>query len=243
MCFRARLIRRCKCTCVIIFLCAVSVLVTYYASFLGDYDDSLRNLILNADPRIAKKSNLKIDGEMAQTITDPVVNAPVHAQVGKQMPPIRPTQDKHLEQTKLMQQPDQKKRYKMVVGIITALRNPPTVLMLAERLVSDNNISDYKLLVLQSCSAAGEVETKFSLERLGYTVFTMSSKYAELQPSRLKITWNDPVQRVIWRTNHGKHICVMYATSLMGGGGGGGGLLQHPKLHVLWLYGPASHSI
>ena len=63
-------------------------------------------------------------------------------------------------------------------------------------------MSDYKLLVLQSYSAAGEVETKLALENLGYTVFTMTSEYAELEPSRLRITWDDPPPRVKWRTNH-----------------------------------------
>eukprot|EP00731_Ephydatia_muelleri_P022071 Em0014g662a len=90
----------------------------------------------------------------------------------------------------------------MVVGILSALRKPPTVLGLAERLVHETNTSDYKLLFLQSYSAAYQVETKLALESLGYTVFTMASEYAELEPSRLQITWGDPPSRVKWRTNH-----------------------------------------
>ena len=100
----------------------------------------------------------------------------------------------------------QRKRYKMVVGILSALRKPPTVLGLAERLVHETNTSDYKLLFLQSYSAAYQVETKLALESLGYTVFTMASEYAELEPSRLQITWGDPPSRVKWRTNHGENI-------------------------------------
>ena len=116
----------------------------------------------------------------------------------------------------------QRERYKMVVGILTALRNPPTVLSLAKRLVHVTNMSDYKLLVLQSYSAAGEVETKLALENLGYTVFTMTSEYAELEPSRLRITWGDPPSRVKWRTNHGEntvvHVCACICVCMCSGG-------------------------
>lgn len=102
----------------------------------------------------------------------------------------------------------QRERYKMVVGILTALRNPPTVLSLAKRLVFVTNISDYKLLVLQSFSVSREVETKQALESLGYTVFTTDFEYAELEPSRLRVTWGDSPQRVKWRTNHGENNSV-----------------------------------
>ena len=125
----------------------------------------------------------------------------------------------------------QRERYKMVVGILTALRNPPTVLSLAKRLVHVTNMSDYKLLVLQSYSAAGEVETKLTIENLGYTVFTMTSEYGELEPSRLRITWGDPPPRVKWRTNHGENcvyinmcacvcVCVSACVKCMARGGG-----------------------
>ena len=90
----------------------------------------------------------------------------------------------------------------MVVGILTTLRNPPTVLDVAQRLVHVGNPSDYTFLVWQSYSASGDALTKSNLEQWGFSVTVQRLPYPEVQPDRIRITWNDSMERMQWRTNH-----------------------------------------
>ena len=186
---------------VILVSLAWSVLMVYYYSCL--HNAAVENDIYRVEFTQAKRTILRQETSegaiMDQLYRSPLVaNTPLHVAI----------QTDGLEHKVKSTSRVLGKRYKMVVGILTAHRIPPTVLSLAERLVHVTNTSDYKLLVLQSYSCAGEVDTKRALERLGYTVFTMTSEYAELEPSRLRITWNDPPLRVKWRTSHGKDTCT-----------------------------------
>ena len=99
-----------------------------------------------------------------------------------------------------------KEKYKIVVGIPVAKRSPPTVLRTARQLVRYANSSEHKLLSWMSISAADDQETKQGLADLGFTVHAYHSPYQELQDDRLRITHNDPVERVKWRTGH----CKLY---------------------------------
>ena len=99
--------------------------------------------------------------------------------------------------------------YKMVVGILSAKRSPPTVVKMVQELVRPiNGTEDYKLLVWRSESTSNDVRTAKELSELGTSVVIINHPYPELDPNRLKITHNDPVSRVIWRTSHGKHYGV-----------------------------------
>ena len=97
-----------------------------------------------------------------------------------------------------------KEKYKIVVGIPVAKRSPPTVLWTARQLARYANSSEHKLLSWMSISAADDQETKQGLADLGFTVHAYHSPYQELQDDRLRITYNDPVERVKWRTSHCK---------------------------------------
>ena len=198
---------------VILVSLAWSVLTVYYCCL---HNNVVENEIDSVEPIQAKRTILRQEASEGATmgynttvseIRSLVVYAPVEVTVAN-TPLHVAIQTDGLEHKVESTSPVLGKRYKMVVGILTAHRIPPTVLSLAERLVHVTNTSDYKLLVLQSYSCAGEVDTKRALERLGYTVFTMTSEYAELEPSRLRITWDDPPSRVKWRTNHGKDACM-----------------------------------
>ena len=100
-----------------------------------------------------------------------------------------------------------KRKYKIVVGIPVAKRSPPTVLRTARQLVRYANSSEHKLLSWMSISAADDQETKQGLADLGFTVHAYHSPYRELlvDDNKIKRTWNHPVQRVKWRTQHCKH--------------------------------------
>ena len=97
-----------------------------------------------------------------------------------------------------------KEKYKIVVGIPVAKRSPPTVLRTARQLVRYANSSEHKLLSWMSISAADDQEIKQGLADLGFTVHAYHSPYQELLVDRLRITSNDPVERVKWRTGHCK---------------------------------------
>ena len=104
--------------------------------------------------------------------------------------------------------PSKTNRFKMVVGILTTLRNPPTVLDVAQRLVHVGNPSDYTFLVWQSYSASGDALTKSNLEQWGFSVTVQRLPYPEVQPDRIRITWNDSMERMQWRTNHGERCNI-----------------------------------
>ena len=96
--------------------------------------------------------------------------------------------------------------YKMVVGILSAKRSPPTVVKMVQELVRPiNGTEDYKLLVWRSESTSNDVRTAKELSELGTSVVINNHLYPELNPNRVKITFDDSVSRVIWRTSHGKH--------------------------------------
>ena len=94
----------------------------------------------------------------------------------------------------------------MVVGILSALRKPPTVLNVASGLVQAINPSSYALLVWQAFSASHDHQTKHSLEGLGFTVFTQQELYPELREGRLQITLGDTRERMLWRAGHGEEM-------------------------------------
>ena len=106
-------------------------------------------------------------------------------------------------------------KFKMVVGVLTTLRHPPTVLDVARRLVHVTNASDYKFLAWQSHSASGDARTRHELEQLGFEVSTRHQPYPELEPDRIRITWNDSLERMKWRTNHGKTGYVELHTRML----------------------------
>ena len=93
---------------------------------------------------------------------------------------------------------------KMVVGILSALRKPPTVISVAQGLVRNVDRSNYALLVWQAFSASHDHQTKHSLEELGFTVFTQQELYPELGEGRLQITLGDTKERMLWRAGHGE---------------------------------------
>ena len=95
--------------------------------------------------------------------------------------------------------------YKMFVGILSAKRNPPTVLKMVEELLRPiNRTGDYKLLVWRSESTANDTETAKKLTQLGASVVINTHPYPELAKERVKITFDDPLSKVIWRTSEGK---------------------------------------
>ena len=95
--------------------------------------------------------------------------------------------------------------YKMVVGILSAKRSPPTVVKMVQELVRPiNGTEDYKLLVWRSESTSNDVRTAKELSELGTSVVINNHLYPELDPNRVRITFDDSVSRVIWRTSHGK---------------------------------------
>ena len=107
--------------------------------------------------------------------------------------------------------------YKMVVGILSAKRDPPTVVRMAKELLSQvTDPGDYKFLAWISQSAAGEKALICQLKELGFDVYVNNESYPELEPDRIRITFKDPLQRVKWRTTHGKylvhvlHFCPLY---------------------------------
>ena len=99
--------------------------------------------------------------------------------------------------------------YKMVVGILSAKRDPPTVVRMAKELVSQvTEPGDYKFLAWISQSAAGEKDIIHQLRKLEFHVYVNNESYPELEPDRIHITFNDSPERMRWRTTHGKyHLC------------------------------------
>ena len=105
--------------------------------------------------------------------------------------------------------------YRMVVGILSAKRSPPTVVKMVQELVRPiNGTKDYKLIVWRSESTSDDVRTAEELSELGTSVVINTHPYPELDPNRLKITFNDSVSRVLWRTSHGK-CCGSTSLSLV----------------------------
>lgn len=102
--------------------------------------------------------------------------------------------------------------YKMVVGILTAKRNPPTVVRMAKELLSQaTEPGEYKFLAWISQSAAGERDIICQLKELGFDVYINNESYPELEPDRIRITFKDPLQRVKWRTTHGRYRNIPYS--------------------------------
>ena len=97
------------------------------------------------------------------------------------------------------------REYKMVVGILTAKRDQPTVVRMAEQLAKQVHRNDYKLVAWVSHSASREESMIKSLEAIGFTVGVNRRQYPELAEHKIRITYNDTVERVLWRTSHGKH--------------------------------------
>ena len=91
----------------------------------------------------------------------------------------------------------------MVVGILTAKRDPPTVIRMAKELVAHVSMEDYKMVVRISTSASHDEEMIKQLAALGFTIHANNQSYPELAPDKVQITFNDPLQRVLWRTSHG----------------------------------------
>ena len=103
----------------------------------------------------------------------------------------------------------EEQQYKMVVGITTALRKPPTVLWTSKELIHcEVNHLDYKFLVWQSFQASNDTVTRTELERIGFTVFTQPTSYPELADDQFHVTHKDEPERVRWRTNHGIYVSV-----------------------------------
>ena len=96
---------------------------------------------------------------------------------------------------------------RMVVGILSALRKPPTVLSVAAGLVRNVDRSIYEFLVWQAFSASRDHQTKDLLEKLGFTVFTQQALYPELEDGHLQYTLGDTKERMLWRAGHGEGVC------------------------------------
>lgn len=93
--------------------------------------------------------------------------------------------------------------YKMVVGILSARRVPSTVIRMIEALLNDITLADYKLLVRMSSSGVEEHDEIQRLADLGITTYIHNETYRELAKDKVRITFKDPLARVIWRTSHG----------------------------------------
>jgi hypothetical protein len=92
---------------------------------------------------------------------------------------------------------------KMVVGILSAKRQTPTVLKMVQKLVRDLNMNQFKVVVWQSLSSAHDLVTKMELQKLGVTVESQVKEYEELKPdAQIPITLGDKPERIRWRTNH-----------------------------------------
>ena len=102
--------------------------------------------------------------------------------------------------------------YKMVVGILTAKRNPPTVVRMAKELLRQvTEPGEYKFLAWVSQSAADEKDIICQLKELGFDVYVNNESYPELKPDRIRITFKDPLQRVKWRTTHGRYRNIPFS--------------------------------
>ena len=91
----------------------------------------------------------------------------------------------------------------MVVGILSARRVPSTVIRMIEALLNDITLADYKLLVRMSSSGVEEHDEIQRLADLGITTYIHNETYRELAKDKVRITFKDPLARVIWRTSHG----------------------------------------
>ena len=101
------------------------------------------------------------------------------------------------------------RHYKMVVGVLTADRTPPTVVRMVDALVSDASSTDYKVLARVSRSASHNKGMIEQLNNLGVTTFVNNQTYPEMAKDKVRITFNDPLTRVLWRTEHGMLItCI-----------------------------------
>ena len=96
--------------------------------------------------------------------------------------------------------------YKIVVGILSAKRDPPTVVRMAKELVNQvTEPRDYKFVAWISQSAAGEKDIIHQLRKLEFDIYVNSESYPELEPDRIRITFKDSLERMRWRTTHGKY--------------------------------------
>ena len=121
----------------------------------------------------------------------------------------RPSNDSKsfIKQRKLLD--DSTKHYKIFVGILSAKRDPPTVVRMAKELVRHVTEGDYKFATWISHSAAGEENVISQLKEVGFKVYISNKTYHELEPDRVHITFGDSFERMKWRTTHGKslHTC------------------------------------
>ena len=68
--------------------------------------------------------------------------------------------------------------YRMVVGILSAKRNPPTVVRMVQELVRPiNRTKDYKLIIWRSESTSDDVRTAEELSELGTSVVVNTHPY------------------------------------------------------------------
>ena len=98
------------------------------------------------------------------------------------------------------------RQYKMVVGVLTAERKPPTVVRMMDELVSNVSLTDYKVLVRVSRSASQNQDIIQRLNNLGVTTFVNTQPYPEMSKDKIHITNKDPLSRVLWRTEHGMNL-------------------------------------
>ena len=92
----------------------------------------------------------------------------------------------------------------MVVSILSAKRTPPTVVTMARQLLEPVKRTDYKFLVSVSLSASCAVDVIRNMSELGFTVHVHREQYRELAPDKVRITYDDSLERVLWRTSHGE---------------------------------------
>ena len=105
------------------------------------------------------------------------------------------------------------RHYKMVVGVLTAQRTPPTVVRMVDALVRDASSTDYKVLVRVSRSASHDRGMIQQLNSLGVTTLVNSQTYPEMAKGKVRITCNDPLTRVLWRTEHGVFIIIHFISN------------------------------
>ena len=100
----------------------------------------------------------------------------------------------------------------MVVGVLTAKRTPSTVVRMVDALVSDVSLTDYEVLVRVGQSASNNTRLIQDLRNLGVTTIVNTRNYPEMSKDKVRITCNDSLLRVLWRTEHGmknvKNTCT-----------------------------------
>lgn len=98
-------------------------------------------------------------------------------------------------------QPSDPSNVTMVIGIVTAERHPPTVFKMVKMLVDKLDFKRFQVVVWQSISIR-DLLTKQTLEGMGVRVLGPMPPYQELQSDNIERTYNDTIERVLWRSNH-----------------------------------------